>query len=83
METLFNEIDHGAINTSMTINAPAVWLFALYVALADKRGVDRQKLRGTTQNDLLKEFVARGTSIFDPDGHYFQFNQLLESSPEN
>jgi len=66
MDALFKEIDQGSINTSMTINATAPWLFALYVAVADKRGVDRATLRGTTQNDLLKEFVARGTSIFDP-----------------
>ncbi len=66
MATLFRDIDQSAINTSMTINATAPWLYALYVALADERGVARAKLRGTTQNDLLKEFVARGTSIFDP-----------------
>jgi (2R)-ethylmalonyl-CoA mutase len=66
IETLFAEIDQGTINTSMTINATAPWLYALYVALADRRGVPRARLRGTTQNDLLKEFVARGTSIFDP-----------------
>jgi len=66
METLFQEIDQGTINTSMTINATAPWLFALYVAVADRHGVARAQLRGTTQNDLLKEFVARGTSIFDP-----------------
>jgi (2R)-ethylmalonyl-CoA mutase len=66
MDTLLREIDLGAINTSMTINATAPWLYALYIALADRRGVDRKRLRGTTQNDLLKEFVARGTSIFDP-----------------
>ena len=66
METLFRDIDIGVINTSMTINATAPWLYALYVALADRRGIRRQGLRGTTQNDLLKEFVARGTAIFDP-----------------
>ena len=66
VDTLFREIDLATINTSMTINATAPWLYALYVALADERGVPRAKLRGTTQNDLLKEFVARGTSIFDP-----------------
>jgi len=66
MDALFREIDLGSINTSMTINATAPWLFALYVALADQRGIPRNQLRGTTQNDLLKEFVARGTSIFDP-----------------
>ena len=67
MRALFDGIDLGAINTSMTINATAPWLFALYVALADERGVPREKLRGTTQNDLLKEFVARGTYVFSPD----------------
>ncbi len=67
MATLFDGIDQATINTSMTINATAPWLYALYVALADERGVDRTQLRGTTQNDLLKEFVARGTSIFDPN----------------
>jgi (2R)-ethylmalonyl-CoA mutase len=66
MDALFRDIDLGTINTSMTINATAPWLYALYVALADRRHVDRTQLRGTTQNDLLKEFVARGTSIFDP-----------------
>ena len=66
MDTLFRDIDLAAINTSMTINATAPWLYALYLALADRHHVDRKQLRGTTQNDLLKEFVARGTSIFDP-----------------
>ena len=66
MRALFEGIDLAAANTSMTINATAPWLYALYLALADERGVDRAALRGTTQNDLLKEFVARGTSIFDP-----------------
>jgi len=66
MDVLFREIDIARINTSMTINATAPWLYALYLALADRRGVPRAGLRGTTQNDLLKEFVARGTSVFDP-----------------
>ncbi len=67
MRELFADIDLSAINTSMTINATAPWLYALYVALADERGVSREILRGTTQNDLLKEFVARGTYIFAPE----------------
>ncbi len=67
MRRLFKEIDLGKINTSLTINAAAPWLFALYVALADELGVDRGKLSGTTQNDLLKEFVGRGTHIFAPE----------------
>ncbi len=66
MRALFDGIDLAAANTSMTINATAPWLYAMYLALADERGVNRAALRGTTQNDLLKEFVARGTSIFDP-----------------
>ena len=66
MEVLFDGIDVGALNTSMTINATAPWLYALYVALAEKRGVDPAVLRGTTQNDLMKEFCGRGTYVFDP-----------------
>jgi (2R)-ethylmalonyl-CoA mutase len=67
MDALFEGIDLGAINTSMTINATAPWLLALYLVVAEKRGVGWDKLRGTTQNDLLKEYVARGTSIFQPE----------------
>lgn len=67
MRQLFDGIDLGRINTSMTINATAPWLFALYVALADEMGVPRSALRGTTQNDILKEFVGRGTYIFGPE----------------
>src|SRR5579875_213793 len=67
MDALFEGIDLGAINTSMTINATAPWLLALYLVVAEKRGVPWDKLRGTTQNDLLKEYVARGTSIFQPE----------------
>jgi (2R)-ethylmalonyl-CoA mutase len=67
METLFEGIDLGAINTSMTINAPAPWLLAIYLVLAEKRAVPWTKLRGTVQNDLMKEYVARGTSIFQPE----------------
>ncbi|MBT9558548.1 MAG: protein meaA [Myxococcales bacterium] len=66
MALLFDGIDLGAINTSMTINATAPWLFALYLAVAEQRGIPWDKLRGTTQNDLMKEFVARGTHIFEP-----------------
>jgi (2R)-ethylmalonyl-CoA mutase len=67
MDALFEGIDLGAINTSMTINATAPWLLALYLVVAEKRGTPWDKLRGTTQNDLLKEYVARGTSIFQPE----------------
>jgi (2R)-ethylmalonyl-CoA mutase len=54
------------MNTSMTINAPAAWLLALYVAVADEQGAPRASLTGTTQNDIIKEYLARGTYIFPP-----------------
>jgi (2R)-ethylmalonyl-CoA mutase len=54
------------MNTSMTINATAAWLLALYVALADEQGVERTKLQGTTQNDIIKEYLSRGTYVFPP-----------------
>ncbi len=66
METLFDGIPIGKMNTSMTINATAAWLFALYIALADKRGVARGDLTGTIQNDIVKEYLSRGTYIFPP-----------------
>ena len=64
METLFEGIDLGGISTSFTINGTAAIIFAMYVACADKQGVPRAKLTGTIQNDILKEYVARGTWIF-------------------
>jgi (2R)-ethylmalonyl-CoA mutase len=63
---LFAEIPIDRINTSMTINATAMWLLSLYVALAEERGVDAKVLQGTTQNDIIKEYLARGTYIFPP-----------------
>lgn len=66
MRQLFSEIPLEKMNTSMTINAPAAWLLAMYVALADEQGADRRKLQGTTQNDLIKEYLSRGTYIFPP-----------------
>lgn len=66
METLFNGIPLDKVSTSMTINSPAAILLAMYVALAEKQGVAADKLRGTIQNDVLKEYVARGTYIFPP-----------------
>jgi ethylmalonyl-CoA mutase len=66
MRTLFADIPLGAMNTSMTINATAAWLLALYVALADEQGVPRAKLTGTTQNDIIKEYLSRGTYVFPP-----------------
>jgi (2R)-ethylmalonyl-CoA mutase len=64
---LFDAIPIEKMNTSMTINGTAMWLLALYVALARERGVDAKKLTGTTQNDLIKEYLARGTYIFPPE----------------
>ena len=66
METLFDGIPLDKMNTSMTINAPAAWLLALYIAVAEKQGVKRADLQGTTQNDIIKEYLSRGTYIFPP-----------------
>ncbi len=66
METLFNQIPLGQMNTSMTINATAAWLLALYVAAAERQGATPAQLQGTTQNDILKEYLSRGTYIFPP-----------------
>jgi len=66
METLFNGIPLDRVSTSMTINATAAILLALYVAVGKKQGIDIRKLSGTTQNDILKEYVARGTYIYPP-----------------
>jgi (2R)-ethylmalonyl-CoA mutase len=67
MRTLLDGIPPGEMNTSMTINATAAWLLALYVANAEEHGVDSQQLRGTTQNDIVKEYLSRGTYIFPPE----------------
>ena len=66
MRALFEAIPLSRMNTSMTINAPAAWLLALYVAVADEQGAERAMLTGTTQNDIIKEYLARGTYIFPP-----------------
>jgi ethylmalonyl-CoA mutase len=64
--TLFDGIPLAEANTSMTINAPAMWLLALYVTVAQEQGADLTKLTGTTQNDIIKEYLSRGTHIFPP-----------------
>ena len=66
MEQLFDQIPLDKVSTSMTINAPAGILLAMYIAVAKRQGADTRKLRGTIQNDILKEYVARGTYIFPP-----------------
>ena len=66
MEELFDGIPLDKVSTSMTINATAAWLLALYVAVAERSGVDTKQLQGTTQNDIVKEYLSRGTYIFPP-----------------
>src|SRR5512139_3357185 len=66
MELLFREIPLSKVSTSMTINAPASILLAMYIAVAKRQGAEIKKLRGTIQNDILKEYIARGTYIFPP-----------------
>lgn len=66
MEILFDSIPLDKVSTSMTINAPSMVLLAMYIAVAEKQGVSAEKLKGTIQNDILKEYVARGTYIFPP-----------------
>src|ERR1700761_8969469 len=66
MLTLFDGLPLDRMNTSMTINATAPWLLALYIAAAEKQGVARSTLQGTVQNDIIKEYLSRGTYIFPP-----------------
>jgi (2R)-ethylmalonyl-CoA mutase len=67
MHSLFDGIPLGEMNTSMTINATAAWLLALYMTVAEENGVDTRALQGTTQNDIIKEFLSRGTYAFPPE----------------
>ncbi len=67
MRQLFDKIPLEQMNTSMTINATAAWLLALYIAAADEQGADRAKLTGTVQNDIIKEYLSRGTYVFPPN----------------
>ncbi|MGC2763564.1 MAG: methylmalonyl-CoA mutase family protein, partial [Candidatus Binatus sp.] len=82
MERLFEGISLQSINTSMTINATAPFILALYLVVAEKHGVPWTELRGTTQNDLLKEFVARGTSIFHPELSFRLSTELIRFTVE-
>jgi len=66
METVFDDIPLGDVSTSMTINSTAIILLAMYATVAERQGVSVEKIRGTIQNDILKEFIARGTYIFPP-----------------
>ncbi|AUG54173.1 protein meaA [Thalassospira marina] len=91
METLFDGIPLDKMNTSMTINAPAAWLLALYIAVAEKQGVKRADLQGTTQNDIIKEYLSRGTYIFPPapslklitDVAAFTYREIPKWNPMN
>ncbi|MBT4933550.1 MAG: protein meaA [Rhodospirillaceae bacterium] len=67
MKTLFDGLPLERMNTSMTINAPAAWMLALYIALGESQGIARSALTGTTQNDIIKEYLSRGTYIFPPE----------------
>jgi ethylmalonyl-CoA mutase len=67
MRALFEDIPLASMNTSMTINATAPWLMALYIAVADEQGAPRPELQGTTQNDIVKEYLARGAYVFPPE----------------
>jgi len=91
MHALFDGIPLGEMNTSMTINATAAWLLALYVTVAEENGVERSELTGTTQNDIIKEYLSRGTYAFPPgpsmrliaDTVAFSVNEIPSWNPTN
>ncbi len=80
MEILFQGIDLSRVSTSMTINATAAILYSMYLALAEKQGVPPEKIRGTVQNDILKEYIARGTYIYPPEPSIRLVVDLIEYS---
>ena len=83
MEILFDGIDLGKVSTSMTINAPASVLLAMYIAVAEKQGVTASALMGTIQNDILKEYAARGTYIFPPKPSMRLITNIFEYCSQN
>jgi len=83
MEALFREIPLDRVSTSMTINAPASVLLAMYIAIAKKQGVNPKRLRGTIQNDILKEFIARGTYIYPPQPSMRLITDIFKYCKEN
>ncbi len=83
MEILFDQIPLGKVSTSMTINSPAAVLLAMYVAVGEKQGVPMDKIKGTIQNDVLKEYVARGTFIFPPRPSLRLITNIFEWCGEN
>ena len=78
LHVLFDGIPLEKMNTSMTINATAMWLLSLYIGLARERGIDEKLLTGTTQNDIVKEYLARGTYIFPPDASFRLISEMYE-----
>ncbi|MBW3662019.1 MAG: protein meaA [Actinobacteria bacterium] len=83
MRALFEGIPLEQMNTSMTINATAMWLLALYVAVAEEQGADTRELRGTTQNDILKEYLSRGTYAFPPQPSMRLTADVIEHTVEH
>jgi methylmalonyl-CoA mutase N-terminal domain/subunit len=83
VEILFDGIPLDKVSTSMTINSPAAVLFAMYLAVAEKQGVAKDKLTGTIQNDLLKEYIARGTYIFPPTPSLKIITDIMAYSKEH
>lgn len=83
MEILFNQIPLDKVSTSMTINAPASVLLAMYIAVAEKQGVSPDKLQGTIQNDILKEYSARGTYIYPPEPSMRLITNIFEFCSKN
>lgn len=83
MEILFDQIDLGKVSTSMTINAPASVLLAMYIAVAEKNGIGPEQLNGTIQNDILKEYAARGTYIFPPKPSMRLITNIFEYCSKN
>jgi (2R)-ethylmalonyl-CoA mutase len=82
MDTLLEGIPLDRMNTSMTINATAAWLLALYIAVAERRGIDRAELQGTTQNDIIKEYLSRGTYVFPPQPSMRLTTDMIEFTVE-
>ncbi len=83
MEILFDSIPLDKVSTSMTINAPAIVLLAMYIAVAEKQGIPPEKLTGTIQNDILKEYTARGTYIFPPEPSMRLITDVFKYCAEN
>ncbi len=82
MDALFEGIPLDRMNTAMTINATAAWLLALYIATAERREVERTQLQGTTQNDIIKEYLSRGTYIFPPEPSMRLTSDVIEFTVE-